>query len=294
MLDSPDNLAPTLGVMELFASLGTIVLIVSGVIMLRRAILLFQRSRHLIPFMVGRIADRPWTVQDVLTIGAILAFAYALQLIVITTFGVEHEEGAMQGALIITQTLMMPCAGLLAIGTVLRRHNRSLRTMFGFGEQPWRHNLTLAPFCYLAAIPIVFATSLTVQWILKSLGYPVDPQIIVTFLSEGDLPGWYFAYFAFLAVVVAPLFEELLFRGIVFPVLLRSCPLPLAIAAVSLLFAAIHFHLPSVVPLFVIASAFSLGYLWSGDITVAILIHAIFNAVNMTLIILVSKGLTQP
>ncbi|MBL7115310.1 MAG: CPBP family intramembrane metalloprotease [Kiritimatiellae bacterium] len=292
MLDSPEYLAATPGIIDLCLSLVAMVLSIAGVMMLRRAIHLLQKSRHLLSFMVNRLANRPWTAQDVLTMGAILAFAYALQLIVITMFGTKNEAGEIQKALLITQTLMMPCAGLLAIGVVLRQHGRSMRTMFGFGERSWRHNLTLAPFCYLAAIPIVIASSLAVQYLLRSFGYPVGPQIIVNFLSEGDLPGWYLAYFAFLAVVVAPIFEELLFRGVVFPVLLRSCPLPLAITAVSLLFAAIHFHLPSVVPLFVIASAFSLGFLWSGDITVPILIHAIFNAVNMTLIILISKGMT--
>ena len=52
----------------------------------------------------------------------------------------------------------------------------------------------------------------------------------------------------------------------------------------SLLFAAVHAHLPSFAPLFVLGSCFTIAYEWSGTILVSMTMHALFNAASLTVL----------
>ena len=54
------------------------------------------------------------------------------------------------------------------------------------------------------------------------------------------------------------------------------------LAASALLFAAVHAHLPSFAPLFVLGACFTIAYEWSGSILVSMTMHAFFNALTLT------------
>ena len=84
-----------------------------------------------------------------------------------------------------------------------------------------------------------------------------------------------------MGVALAPVAEELFFRGLALPLLARRIGVAPAVAAVSGVFALLHFHVPSLAPLFVIGSAFSVAYLATGSLAVPIAMHAVFNAVNL-------------
>jgi membrane protease YdiL (CAAX protease family) len=83
------------------------------------------------------------------------------------------------------------------------------------------------------------------------------------------------------AVTLGPFVEELLFRGIALPLLARYTSTHWAVFLVSATFAVLHFHVPSFVPLFVIALAFSYAYLYTGSILVPVIMHALFNGVSL-------------
>ncbi|MFM7087618.1 MAG: lysostaphin resistance A-like protein [Cyanobium sp.] len=88
------------------------------------------------------------------------------------------------------------------------------------------------------------------------------------------------ACFAFTAVVLAPLFEELLFRGVLLPVLARRWGAAVAVLASALIFALAHLSLSELAPLFVLGVG--LGWLrWrSGRLGASVLMHALWNALT--------------
>jgi membrane protease YdiL (CAAX protease family) len=94
-----------------------------------------------------------------------------------------------------------------------------------------------------------------------------------------------------LAVAVAPAAEELVFRFFLYGVLRRYFGVVVALLINALLFAAVHQHLPSFAPLFVLGCCFTLAYEWSGSILVSMTMHALFNSVN--LVLLAFPGLFQ-
>ncbi len=54
------------------------------------------------------------------------------------------------------------------------------------------------------------------------------------------------------------------------------------VVASALLFAAVHAHLPSFAPLFVLGICFTIAYEWSGSLLVSMTMHALFNALALT------------
>jgi membrane protease YdiL (CAAX protease family) len=83
------------------------------------------------------------------------------------------------------------------------------------------------------------------------------------------------------AVIIAPVTEEILFRGYFYGVLKRFAgPVPAALG-VSLLFGAIHNNALGFPGLTLLALGLTLAYEWSGSILVSIFMHAWFNATSL-------------
>lgn len=86
-----------------------------------------------------------------------------------------------------------------------------------------------------------------------------------------------FAWIAVLAIGAAPLFEEYLFRGLVFKGMRRSMKPALAILASAAIFAIVHPPI-SFVPVFGLGIAAALAFEGSGGLLAPILTHALYNA----------------
>ena len=84
-----------------------------------------------------------------------------------------------------------------------------------------------------------------------------------------------------LAVAIAPIAEEFVFRFFIYGVLKRYCGFFLALLLNALLFAAVHAHLPSFAPLIVLGGCLTLAYEWSGSILVSMSMHMLFNSLQL-------------
>ena len=124
---------------------------------------------------------------------------------------------------------------------------------------------------------------------MKALDLPTERQSLIAMFANADSP-LLLAIMISLAVVVAPLTEELVFRAGLFRYLRSRIPRWLALSVSALLFASLHVNwstlegLTSFVPLAVLAVMFSLGYERTGKIGTAIVAHALFNLNTIVLI----------
>lgn len=92
-------------------------------------------------------------------------------------------------------------------------------------------------------------------------------------------------FLATLAVIVAPLCEEFVFRGYVYGTLKRfSCRFFAAIIS-ALFFAVIHSSLWSLIPLFIVGFCLAIIYEISGSLWAPILTHALFNGITTSYLI---------
>ena len=87
------------------------------------------------------------------------------------------------------------------------------------------------------------------------------------------------------ACIVAPILEEVLFRGFLYPVLKRFTPPLVAALIVSGIFAAVHSNLGGLVPLGVLSLMLILVYEITGTLWSAMLVHAGFNLCNIIMVL---------
>lgn len=137
---------------------------------------------------------------------------------------------------------------------------------------------------FLASLPLVFVAAMVWQAVLRAAGLPTDQQEMVELVRNADSPGL-ILLIALLAVVLAPVAEELVFRAGLFRYLRTRVPRSLALAAPSLLFAALHGNVVAFAPLAVFGVLLSLAYEKSGRLLVPIVAHALFNLHTLALVL---------
>lgn len=137
----------------------------------------------------------------------------------------------------------------------------------------------LALLILFASLALIQPAGALSNLLIQALGFEVELQSPVTKLFEIEDPDR-LANLIFLAVVIAPVIEEIVFRGFLHPMLKSIVPTWLAIVLTSLVFAAFHFHAPVFAQLFLLAVIMSLGYEFTGSLGLCILIHMFFNALQ--------------
>lgn len=153
-------------------------------------------------------------------------------------------------------------------------------------------------------LPITLA-AMGLAWVSEQvallLGFDPPPQDLVKLFTDPNVAWPVKAKYAVLAVIAAPVVEELIFRMGLFNLCrwigrkLRSTQtpkhsntFPLVAAVVSgAVFAAVHIHAATFVPLWFLGVAFAWLYWRSGTIRSSILCHFLFNLINLSLCLLI-------
>ncbi|MHC4249449.1 MAG: lysostaphin resistance A-like protein [Planctomycetota bacterium] len=87
------------------------------------------------------------------------------------------------------------------------------------------------------------------------------------------------------ACVAAPLFEELFFRGFLYPSIRDRFGVAGGAVASSLIFASVHPGLPNQMATFVLGVVFCLVYERAGTLVAPVVAHALFNAIELAFVI---------
>jgi membrane protease YdiL (CAAX protease family) len=163
------------------------------------------------------------------------------------------------------------------VAAFLKLRGIDIDSMAGFSGTTLKRVLSTAVVLLLAATPLILLAEVLTQ---NAFGSGSSKQEIVDLFNTSRTIGQRVAIIV-LAVVVAPISEEFIFRFFIYGVVRRYFGVVIALVFNSLLFAAAHIHLPSAVPLFVLGSCFTLAYEWSGSILVCMAMHALFNSVQL-------------
>ena len=120
------------------------------------------------------------------------------------------------------------------------------------------------------------------------LGHSVSPQESVVRFAEacqiGD--GYQVGLFAVMGCLAAPLFEEILYRGLVTPWLLQRMKPVIGIFVSGLIFGAVHANLQALVPLTIMGMALAWFYRNTGNLWTCIFFHMLFNGSQFGLLVL--------
>lgn len=182
-------------------------------------------------------------------------------------------------------------AALLLTIPFLRDHGLTWNEAFGLGNR--RRDALLAGLLvgclYLPlGLGLQHLSSLTLTQ-LQQFGLKPQEQVAVQVLREASSQPDRIKL-AIVTILLAPLAEEVLFRGILFTGI-RQLGFPrLAFWGTGVVFAFVHFNIVSFLPLFVFALVLAWIYSRTGNLLAPIAAHSMFNALNFALLFLFQGG----
>lgn len=249
------------------------------------AFALWQKVKDITPYFLDPVARPPRSLSLADGMIAALAFFVIQGLVFLVLHSVTDVSLPAQ----ITFAYIL--AGLIVAGLALYTFWRQdvpdlwkkigvTRIRDGVAAQPvWRGVLRAVAFGALAALgAIIYMRVLNL--FPQGQIWKQDAELS-SFLSRADRPVW----ICILVIVAAPLFEEFLFRGLIFQGLRRTTGPALAILGSAALFALVHPPI-SVIPVFGLGIAAALSFEMSGFLLAPILTHAVYN----TIIIFLNKS----
>jgi hypothetical protein len=232
------------------------------------------------------LSAKPWRGEAVLQFCGAQLLCFCLGLMI---SGLLQKAGlaAFQppdgfGAVLLA-TLGFQGAAWLLILFFLRQHQTGWREAFGVYGPQLPRALLLALLLAIAILPVAWGLQFLSVDVLTRAGWPPEEQLAVTLLANTK-SWWMRVYLGAFAVVLAPVAEEFIFRGILYPFVKQLGWPRLAWIGVSFAFALIHDDAATFVPLFVLALALTWLYEKTDNLLAPIVAHALFNTANLVLL----------
>lgn len=231
----------------------------------------------------GNVLVRPYKTVDVCVALALLSLMVwgGMQRGEEGTPKVEELSDAASAAGLFFSAVILIFLSLLLVGYLTIYRGLNPAEMFGLRQMSMARAFGVS----IGAVLLVVLSMGLVLYVATSLGLgwkDVDssPQDTVKiFKNSGNVVSK--VLLGVLAVVVAPLSEEIFFRGFLYGVVKRFTDRWFAAIFSALVFAAVHHHVGSLVPLFLLAIGFALAYETTGCLLVPVFMHALFNAGNL-------------
>ena len=229
----------------------------------------------------GRVSTAAYRGIDLIGVGWLLAIYTWLALTQIAIMaGMDASERTLRIPDVAISILFQGFMGLTVIIVMWPRVRPA--DWLGLRPQCWRPVLLLAPVS-VAIMWIVFAALQAggyVDWI-ESLGVETTQDSVRILQTERSLP--LLVLMSFAAVVVAPVCEEVVFRGYLYPVAKRFWGPAVGALASSLAFAAAHASLVAMLPLALFGLLLAWLYERTGTIWAPIAAHACFNGATVAI-----------
>lgn len=147
----------------------------------------------------------------------------------------------------------------------------------------------------ILALLCIYATSITVglsgvvQWITEHTGSPETQHAIQQITQESDAPATLLPIIVS-AVIIAPIVEEIFFRGFIYNILKKHSSILVAALASGLFFGAVHISLVQCIILTVFGIVQCFLYEHTRSILFPILLHLTFNGLSIAALILFQQA----
>ena len=135
---------------------------------------------------------------------------------------------------------------------------------------------------WLMIMPLVLLISWVMNLLIGDQGGS-NPLLELVLNIRDPLP---LGLLIFTIVVIAPLFEELVFRGVLLPVLSREFGVSLGIVISALVFGIAHLSIGELPPLFVLGIGLAILRLSTGRLFPCVLMHSLWNGITFANLLL--------
>jgi len=230
----------------------------------------------------GKIQTHSFGGVDLVATLMLVAFYYTSFLV-----GPRDEElPVMSPEIVVMQLVFNLFLVTIVLVTVQWVGGRDPVEIFGLKRVTFQRWLLWVVLGVVLAIPLILYLSewVRIEWLEPIFGEMKEQEVVDSLKMTNGL-GVRIGLIVS-ACIAAPIVEELVFRGYIYGVLKKfSSPL-FAMIVAGALFAAVHLNLPALLPLWIFAILMTLSYELSGSLWVPIGIHAGFNTVSVTMMLI--------
>jgi membrane protease YdiL (CAAX protease family) len=240
------------------------------------------------------LTRKPWDIEHTrVRLLLFLACLYAGLTLLAVAQKLTHTVSARTGLWqMVIAGASFQGAALAFISPFLREHHTTWSEGFGLRHDR-RRAVLLGLLVAVAFLPLAWLLQMAIAGLLSLLHVDVNAQVAVQALQ--DAPTWVQRVpLGFVAIVLAPPAEEMLFRGLLYPFLKRAGFPRLALWGTSLLFALVHQNLVSFVPLVLLALLLTWLYEKTDNLLAPIAAHSLFNTLNLVALQIFDQAWSQP
>ncbi len=229
--------------------------------------------------------ERPWNIESVLKLlaGLFICLSFGTLLTMAATSLAKELSPEQQKFLrSVCGTLFFQGSILVLAHYFLKGQGVTWRELMGWaGAGAGRAAVIAIVFAIVSLPAVLWLNSLSQLVITKLFGEPpLQPAIQVL---EGAQAIRQQIVVAISTMILAPLSEEILFRGVLYRTVQQAGYRRVALVGTSLVFALIHGSAMTILPLTVLAMGFCVLYDRTGRLIAPVLAHSAFNCANFFL-----------
>src|ERR1700722_17879473 len=231
------------------------------------------------------LSKKPWKLDGLIRF--VMCLVMSIAFMILLSGLVQHFTGAKPDdnspALLIINSLALDGSILFAVFIFLRLEHITWSEAFGIHARTfWRALMwgVIVAVCF--TWPGQEMNDLCARALQSFHFHPQNEQAVETLRHA--TPGFNRAYLVFFSIIIAPVAEETLFRGILYPAIKQNGFPRTALWGTSILFAAIHGNLPAFLPLTILALILAILYEKTNNLLSCIFAHSFFNVVGVVLV----------
>lgn len=165
-----------------------------------------------------------------------------------------------------------------------RIHDVDWRDVFGFRKPTLLRSLLLSLCTVIYVLPVALELQQASLVLMEKIHWMPQNEAAVELMTEaGSIASK--VYLGFFAVVLVPVAEEFIFRGVLYPFIKQLGFPKTAWIGVNLFFALIHADAGIFISLFFLALTLTWLYEVTDSLIAPIFAHALFNAANLVVLI---------
>jgi len=228
--------------------------------------------------------DVPWLFKDFIKICIILFLLY------LSFYSVEYtflKSGLLPKKLLrhistIINTLGIYILGLWIINRIIKLDYHLNLRILGIKWHFCLRKCFKALFLYISFLPILFALIYAGIMLCNGIGIEPKPHILLKIL-EREKNVWFVVYLLTTAIFIAPVFEEIIFRGFFYQTMKKYTGFWGAIIISSAVFSLLHFNAAQFLPIMGLGVLLCFVFEYTKSLIPAIFIHILNNAIFLGL-----------
>jgi membrane protease YdiL (CAAX protease family) len=236
------------------------------------------------------LSEKPWKLDSLLMLGLSLLLGIGFFSLAAGFLG-QYGGGKVDDnstLLLLLRSLALDGSILISIFFFLRLERLSWADAFGFRTPGIGRALLWGFVLAVLFSPVGQGMNELCARGLEHFNVPVPNEQAVDTLQKAA-PGFNRIYLIVFAVLIAPVAEETLFRGILYPSIKQYGFPRAALWGTSFLFALIHLSLTAFLPLMLFAILLAMLYEKTSNLLACIVAHSLFNASAIVLMFYLTR-----